>query len=490
MDRRHFIIGGGAAALAACSSGDGGSGGEAAEPSATDSDSPSTADSAGDVSTPVDSLSATSTGDASTTDGTGSAGRFVPTGSLITRWAQDPFAFGSYSYLAEGSSPSDREVLRADVGQRLFFAGEATSTDFAATVHGALLEGRAAAARIDAVADDGESVVVIGAGAAGLAAARVLADDGYLVTIVEARDRIGGRVNTDTSLGVAVDIGASWIHGSDGNPLTELAGAAGVETATTDQDDLTAYDSNGDEIDEGLLETVFEGLSELSGDFDDNLGDLVNEAVGELEPDVAAIARYVATSVIEHEEAADIADLTLGSIMAGEEFDGDEIIFPNGYIGVLEPLAAGIDVQTGRIVSYLFHGDSDDDSAEIEFADGTTLEPDRVLVTVPLGVLKNGSIEFEPPLPDDKLQAIERLGMGVLDKVVLRFDDQFWDDSDLIGFVGNEPGLFIEWNNLVAVTGAPMIMGFNAGSVARRVEEQSDAEILESALDALRTMYG
>lgn len=472
LNRRRFIAGASAAAvLAACSSND-----------ADDASSPSTVGSGS-------AGSSDSTGSTGSANDQSPADRFTPTGTLITRWAQDQFAYGSYSYLADGSSPSDREALRADVGARLFFAGEATSTDFAATVHGALLEGRAAAVRIDSVADDGDEIVVIGAGAAGLAAARALTDDGYSVTIVEARDRIGGRVHTTTSLGVPVDLGASWIHGSDGNPLTALADQASVDRATTDQDDITAYDSNGDKIDDDLLESITEGLTEIDAEFNDNLGDAINELVDELEPDVAAIARYVATSVVEHEEAADVGDLTLGSIEFGEEFGGDEIIFPNGYIGVLEPLAEGIEVQTGRVVSYLFHGDDEDDSVEIDFADGTSLEPDRVLVTVPLGVLKNDSIEFEPVLPDDKLQAIERLGMGVLDKVVLQFNEQFWDDTDLIGFVGNEPGLFIEWVNLSEIAGQPMIMGFNAGSVARRVEEQTDTEIIEAAVQALRTMY-
>src|SRR5689334_20173394 len=70
---------------------------------------------------------------------------------------------------------------------------------------------------------DRDHVVIIGAGFSGLAAARKLADDGLRVTVLEARDRIGGRTRTDTSLGVPIDIGASWIHGTEDNPLTKLA---------------------------------------------------------------------------------------------------------------------------------------------------------------------------------------------------------------------------------------------------------------------------
>ena len=67
------------------------------------------------------------------------------------------------------------------------------------------------------------------------------------------------------------------------------------------------------------------------------------------------------------------------------------------------------------------------------------MDADRVIVTVPLGVLKAGTIAFDPPLPEEKQQAIERLGFGLLDKVVLKFDQPFWPDNDVIGLVGRRP---------------------------------------------------
>jgi monoamine oxidase len=79
-----------------------------------------------------------------------------------------------------------------------------------------------------------EKILVIGAGMAGIMAARTLHDAGYDVTILEARDRLGGRTQTDNSLGSSVDLGAAWIHGPDGNPLTPLAEQLGVATGYTD----------------------------------------------------------------------------------------------------------------------------------------------------------------------------------------------------------------------------------------------------------------
>jgi polyamine oxidase len=416
------------------------------------------------------------------------AGRFIPVASIITRWRQDPFAFGSYSYLPPGASPADRAALGAPVDGRLFFAGEATSLSYPATVHGALLSGRSTAADIDAVSNDGDAIVIIGAGAAGLGAARSLADAGYAVTIVEGRNRIGGRVHSDTSLGVSLEIGAGWIHGADGNPLTELAEQFNVERFITDEDESVLYDTDGEEVDDDLLESMEDLLQQLDFDGAATVGDVIETAIAELDDNEARIARYVAGSVVEHEVAADIGQLSPESLVEGEEFGGDETVMPNGYINLLAPLAEGIDVQLERIVTSIGHSDK---GVEIQFDDDSVVFADRVLITVPLGVLKAGAIMFEPELPGDKLAAISRLGMGVLDRVILEFDEVFWDeDVDLIGYLGDEPGLFIEWDNWARVVGKPIIVGFNAGSVAERIEALPDNEVIALAVRALTNIYG
>ena len=91
----------------------------------------------------------------------------------------------------------------------------------------------------------GETVIVVGAGASGLAAAARLVAAGYLVTVLEGRDRIGGRAWTSDALGAPVDLGASWIHGTTDNPLTPLARAAGLRFAATSFDAYTTYDEDG-----------------------------------------------------------------------------------------------------------------------------------------------------------------------------------------------------------------------------------------------------
>ena len=183
--------------------------------------------------------------------------------------------------------------------------------------------------------------------------------------------------------------------------------------------------------------------------------------------------------MVEHDEAASIDDLTAASIELGEEFTGADLVLPDGYVGILGPLLDGVAIEVGQVVESITH---DVDGVLIGLDGGATVRSDRVLVTVPLGVLQAGDIEFDPPLPTEKQTAITELGMGVLDRVVFQFDERFWDDTTTIGFVGNEPGLFVEWYDLTDIVGVPLIVGFNAGDVADALAVRTDQEIVEAAV--------
>jgi len=188
-----------------------------------------------------------------------------PIDYVISRWRKDRFARGSYSFLAVDAKPEDRAVIAKPTGGRLFFAGEATHSDFPATVHGALLSGQRAAAEI--IAQDVESVIIIGAGVAGLAAAKHLVAAGRDVQVLEARDRIGGRVWTDRSLGVPLDMGASWIHGVRRNPLTDLADELDIKRATTDYGNHIVRDVQGRIVDEDDLPDDFEVVTSIEHEY-------------------------------------------------------------------------------------------------------------------------------------------------------------------------------------------------------------------------------
>ncbi len=372
-----------------------------------------------------------------------------PLASIVTRWRADPFAKGSYSYLAKGAKPDDRTSLGKSSLGRLFFAGEAINRDFPATVHGALYSGKDAAKEI--LGEKIRSVIVVGAGAAGITAAYDLAQAGLKATVLEARNRLGGRVWTDTSWGLPLDLGASWIHGVEDNPLSKLADKIDAPRIVTDYDSYSARNASGERV----------KLRDISDDFDD-------------------------ISMIEHEYAADIGDLSKFAQMEGDEFDGDDVIFPGGFLKIFETLVEGYDIKYETIVKKI-----DVESKAVNITTNrASYVADAVLVTVPLGVLKSGDIQFNPPLDAKRQDSIEKLGMGLLNKVYLKFDEVFWDnDVDLFGYIGPKRGYFIEWFNMAKLIGEPILLCFNAASAADEIENLNDDEIVAEAMVALRNMY-
>ena len=442
-------------------------------------------------------------GEAAEDAGDGAAGSAVPDpdGWVVTRWRADPFTRGSYSFLAVGSSPQDRRALAAPVDDRVFFAGEATSVANPATVHGALESGRAAADAVDAVAEEGARVVVIGAGMAGLGAARALEDLGYDVTVVEGRERLGGRTFTVETLGVPLDLGASWIHGTEGNPLSALADELGVERSDpTDYDNEPEYGPDGVELTdaqyataEAAFDSVMEAAATASEEQaeDGPLADVIWAAAAELDladDDLLVLTHYLNTS-IEGEYAGGLDELSTWWWEEGEGYEGGDVVFPDGYVRLVDGLAEGLTIDLGVPVERVA---VTDDGVEVDATGGAGYEADHVVVTVPLGVLKAGTIAFEPPLPAAKATAIERIGMGLLDKTYLRFPEVFWDaDADLIGWVTPDgDGRWAEWVNMAKVTGEPILLGFNATAYAEQVEAMSDEEVVADAMTVLRTIYG
>ena len=143
------------------------------------------------------------------------------TGYIRTNWSEDPLSYGSYSYVAKGTSAEEYRALAEPIGGKVFFAGEATHQRYNSTVHAAYETGLSVAEEV--LKTGAKTIAVIGAGTSGLTAAKQLSGAGKSVTVFEARDRIGGRVWTNHDLGEPLDLGASWIHGVKGNPLSELA---------------------------------------------------------------------------------------------------------------------------------------------------------------------------------------------------------------------------------------------------------------------------
>lgn len=347
-----------------------------------------------------------------------------------------------------------------------------------------------------------ERILVVGAGAAGLAAARTLHDQGREVVVLEARKRLGGRVWSNRVWpDVTLDMGASWIHGRHGNPLTELAQRYQINTVATN-DSITVYQGNGRQLSsaqknrlEELLDELAEDLGALraryerQGKEDISLGEAVKIVLADvkLSPEELEQLHYGLTSVIEHEYAADVERLSLYYWDAdNESFPGSDALFPGGYDQIISKLATGLDVRLDHIVTELaYHAQG----VSVSTTHGV-FDAAQAVVTLPLGVLKQGRVRFSPPLPAAKQRAIEHLEMGVVNKLYLRFGRVFWDNTDWLGYIPPRKGEWTEFVNIHKAVGKPILLSFNAGAYASRLESWRDGEIVAAAMKTLRAMYG
>lgn len=227
-----------------------------------------------------------------------------------------------------------------------------------------------------------------------------------------------------------------------------------------------------------------------AGEPDISLGEAINRIIAakNFSEEELRDLNYSINSVIEQEEASDVSDMSLFTWDHGEEFDGDERLFPNGYDEIAQRLAEGLDIKLEQVVKKIEYGE---DGVTVTTEDDV-LEADRVVVTLPIGVLRKGVVEFDPPLPDDRATAIKHIGAGVLNKVYLRFAAAFWkdDDTDWIGYIPEKKGEWEEYLNIYHYTGQPILLCFNAGEYGLAIEKLSDDEIVAAAMKTLRQMYG
>ncbi len=329
-----------------------------------------------------------------------------------------------------------------------------------------------------------QRVVVIGAGMAGLTAARRLADGGMDVTVLEARDRIGGRTWTNTSLGMPIDLGGAWIHGTENNPLVEIADQVGARRVETDFDKPVLF-RDGSEVSPPDVQAALDRWQEIAGELvtlgsdagnDESVADGLAQVADLNDPLIA----WCASSEIQGEYAADPDELSLKWFGTEGEFEGPDVILPGGYVELVQHQADGLTIQLSTEVTRVTYSDS---GVRLETSKGA-VDADRVVVTVPLGVLKAGTIAFDPPLPEAKQQAIERLGFGLLDKVVLKFDQTFWPDNDVIGLVGSGEPVSMLING-ETFADAPLLIGLRGGRDAREREALSDEEAVAQVVTAL-----
>lgn len=420
-----------------------------------------------------------------------------------TAWSKDPFVRGAQSFLAVGSTPSDRAALSQPIDHKLFMAGEATDTDRPSTVAGAWASGIRVAEQVASEAKLGERIVIVGAGIAGATAARQLIAAGYEVIVLEARNRIGGRI--DTVAGDAwpfpVELGAGMVREVAGSSIVGELAALKIETKLVD-DTAEVRTSDGavvkapDDVDKIVKEAV-NWAKDASEDA--SLQDALNKVGAQAQSGTSGdsgvseaewLDHFVRTQV-EEQNGADVADLS--ARFGWDPAEGSERVVVGGYQKLVHSALTGADVRLSSVVTMVSYGK---DAIGIRFATGESLQADRLVMTVSLGVLKSDAISFDPELPPAHQKAIKALGMGSIEKVLLRFDEPFWKtDAQVWSVVGGEQGdgsgsddavpAITEWINLEPVTGEAVLVGLVADGQAEKLAKLSDDDVKAAAMAAL-----
>lgn len=214
---------------------------------------------------------------------------------------------------------------------------------------------------------------------------------------------------------------------------------------------------------------------------------------------------------LEYSNATNLHNLSLGlwDIDAGNEWEGSHTMVLGGYQSVARGLLhcpSTLDLRPKHAVkSISYHNEHGVGPATITCEDGTVVDADSVVCTIPLGVLKQDSISFDPPLPSWKTDVVGRLGFGILNKVVLVYDKVFWEsDRHIFGVLRESSnrhstsqkdysasrGRFFQWFNVSNTTGLPCLIALMAGDAGFETEHTSNDSLIREATEVLRSVFG
>lgn len=327
-------------------------------------------------------------------------------------------------------------------------------------------------------------VVIIGAGAAGIAAARRIAAAKQRFALIEAASRIGGRCVTDTKIfGLPYDLGAHWIHGIDSNPLTKLMPQAGLEVypAPRGQTARVGPRNARDSELEYFLAALVRSHRALA-DAGHAKADMA--AVRALPRDLGDWQGAIEFILGPYACGKDLKEISAMDLARAGERDSAAFC-RQGYGALLAKLAADLPVRLSAPVSMIYWGGK---ALVVETPKGD-LRPRAVIVTASTNVLTSDKIEFIPPLPKRQLDAAAKLSLGSYDHIALELpgnplglqrDDLVFEQSN-----GSRTAAL-----LANVSGTDLHLVEVAGSFGRGLAAKGEAAMVEFARDWLASLFG
>jgi monoamine oxidase len=354
-----------------------------------------------------------------------------------------------------------------------------------------------------------QDVIIIGAGAAGLAAARDLSRAGLSVTVFEARDRIGGRIFTqhDPNSSLPVELGAEFIHGRSHETFSI------IKEANLDFEEVTGRHWF---VDDGKLSKSAEfwsAVEDLMSKMHDEVGDRsFEDFLGSLsDAEHSQRAKAMAKRFVEGFHAAASERIGIHGLSAvddaTEQIDGERTFrLRNGYDSMMNWLQHQIDANGGTIqfnatvrkLNWQTKG------VAVRLSSGATYHSTTAVITVPLSLLQldpseEGAISFNPNLPDWKRQAIHAVEMGSALRIALHFTDRFWenlklpgtnaDDLSDLGFIHYPDAPLQTWWTTLPEHEA-ILVGWAGGPAAMKLSHATEEQMAAAAIQSLSQIFG
>ncbi|MFK7823244.1 MAG: flavin monoamine oxidase family protein [Oligoflexales bacterium] len=341
------------------------------------------------------------------------------------------------------------------------------------------------------VANPHAEVIVIGAGLSGLGAARALHEVGVSIKVLEARGRVGGRVDSRKLGTDMVDLGANWITGEGKNPIYQLAKNFHIKHEYLNEDSPShIFDGEFNQRLSGMaLDSYFYSFSNSLNTVrrklkkNASLADGLNEFIRMRNLDEKE-ALYTKWATIEWRGEMSYSggaeQISLQHFWTDEGFAGESHIVPKGFIQIPQLLVKPLDIHFNELVSKVSY----DSKGVTVITNKQTYKANKVIITVPLGVLKNNSIVFDPPLPESKQEAIRSLGMGSLEIMILQFEKKFWPDGGFC-YYSKSPKPYRCFTDFSDYKGIPTLSGWMAGADALSVLNSKSDEVLVTETLAL-----